>query len=148
MALLYNHIVFDPDNYTPPGDLSGAYLFDDMIGDFQPKCEQLEILLRPGSDGEELRATGIRAVPTRLLTVRYLASRSDALAAMEQYVTLADGVAYEIINHGQSWGYFRLAAPPSARPLLPALAIGTITANPTVCQIIEWAWISTDDPEP
>jgi hypothetical protein len=147
MALAYNHIVFDSGNYDPPGDVSGAYLFDDMIAAFQPKAQQLEILLRRGRDGEELRETGIRAKPSVMTTVRAVEDREGALENLEEYTALQDGNPYEIINHGVSWGFFRILDV-NPRPLLPlAATAGFLTANATVLQVLDWVVISTEAPE-
>ena len=70
--------------------------------------------------------TGVRADPTQIRTVLYMADRGDALTALESYVTLIDGNPYEFIQHGQSWGFYRILKV-VGQPIAPcAVAAGTL----------------------
>lgn len=145
MGLLFNHIVYDAAAYELDTS-TGRFAFDDMLGAPQPKTEQLEVIARPGVDGENLRETGVRAEPTALRTLVYLADRGDAKTAIESYAVLIDGEPYEIIQHGQSWGFYRvLKVVP--QPLLPcAVAAGTLVVNPSVLLIADWLLLGTEAP--
>lgn len=121
----------------------GAIAFDDLQGALQPKCDQLEVIVLPGVDGEILRDTGNRADLTSVETLRYLANRAAAVSAISSYIALKDGAAYEVIQHGQSFGNFRVLG---VQPLpLAAVAnvIGSITANPGIALRCVWTILST-----
>lgn len=142
MALLTNLIVFDPED-----EEEGFFAFDDIVAAFQPKMQQLEVIVRGGVDGEALRETGVRAKPSQMRTLHAFADRGDAKAALEEYRALMDGLPYEIIQHDESFGFFRVLDI-VAQPLTPiAVGCGYLVANPTVLQVLDWVVISTDAPE-
>lgn len=124
------------------------YGFDDMQGDLQPKQPQLEILARPGRDGERLRDTGTRAVPSRITTLLWVDDRADHLDLLDDYIALIDGDPYEIKQHGESYGYFRIVGVSPRQPIACLNVTGHVGGGtPQIMQIIDWVVISTDAPE-
>jgi hypothetical protein len=141
-----NRIIIDPGSYPDPGSY---FAFDDMIGALHPMQQMTEVLERKGHRAESVRLAGIRAPDSRITTLRYWFDGNDAILALASYVDLLDGNPYEVIQHGRSWGTFIFLTPILNGPLLPvATASGTIEANPTVMQPIQWTLRNTDPPEP
>jgi hypothetical protein len=145
MAILANYIITDADDFDV-GDPDTYLPFDDLIAAFQPKAEQLEVIVRPGRDGEIMRETGVRADPTPMRTLLYVVDRGDTLDAIEAYVTLIDGLPYEIIQHGESFGFFRVLKV-NPLPLVPCAACaGSLISNPGILLAVDWLVISTEEP--
>lgn len=145
MALTDNYIVIDPDTFSTI-TLAGGFFFDDILGALQPKAQQLEVILRPGVDGESLRETGVRAIPSPIRTLHAFLDRGDALTALEQYLTLIDGNPYEIVQHDESYGFFRVLAIQNQQLLPIATGAGWLVDNPTVLQILDWVVLGTEPP--
>lgn len=128
-------------------DSDTYYAFDRMVGDLQPKQEQLEVLIRPSRDGERLRSTGVRAAPSQLRTMHYVADRDTAIVAIEAYLALKDGLPRLVIQNGADYGYFRVLDI-IARQLIPCTSVvGSIIANPTILQVVDWVLLSAPDIE-
>lgn len=141
--IIYDAAAFAAD----PNDPDAAFWFDEMAGAFLPKQKQLEVIVRPGRPGETFRNTGRRAVPSIIETRHCVLDRLAAIDAVASYETLLDGVAYEVYQHGQSWGYFRVRHF-THLPVLPIRSVlGTLIANATIVQRIQWELISTIPPE-
>jgi hypothetical protein len=138
-----NRIVFGED----PDEPLDYYPFEDMRGRLQPKQQQLEVVARRGHRGETLRQTGIRAVPSQILTVHYVDSWAAAATALTAYGDLI-GALVQVIQHTTNYGYFKVLSPVvevDARAC--ENVVGSLIANPTVLQIVQWTLISTDAPE-
>lgn len=144
MPIHVNKIVYGAD----PEDPEDYFAFEDIQGRLQPKAEQLEVFVRPGHVGETLRKTGVRALPSQILTIHYVADWAAAKAAIESYIGLIDGDPYQIIQHTTSYGYFRVLQVVEVDARACVNAIGTLIANPTVVQVCQWTVISTEAPEP
>lgn len=144
-----NLIIFDADNFDS-GDIpgsSGAYFaFDNMTGDFQPKQQNLEAIVRLGTDGQRLRKTGIRGDAFPIRTILYVPTRQAAVNAIAEYIELNDGLPYEIWQKGQSWGYFNVLKIVSHEPIACASMIGTLFADPSFKHVVDFLVISTDPP--
>lgn len=141
-----SYIITDPDTFDLD-EATGYYGFDDMLAAFQPRSNQLEPIVRPGKDGEELRALGVRAQPTPMRTLLAVNDRDDAEAAITSYVSLKDGLPYEIVQHEKSWGFFRVreVAP---QPIVPLAAIaGWLIPTATVLLVVDWLVLATPEPE-
>lgn len=138
-----NRIIIDQDDYPDPGTF---YAFDDFEGALQPKLQQPQILERGGHRGESLLMTGVRAVDSVLRSKRGFADGDDAIDALEPYGDLIDGMGYQVIQHGRSWGFYKVITIRNLG-LVPWIAAGTLVENSTVCQILEWTLRSTDPPE-
>ncbi len=124
----------------------GVYEFDEMIGALLPKSKQLEVYVRPGLAGESLRNSGVRAPACLIETRHCVADRAAAKAAINAYVALKDGVGYEVFQHGEIWGYYRVFDVTPA-PLVPVRSpLGTLVANPTIWMRVAWELISTTAP--
>jgi hypothetical protein len=145
MAILANYLITDQDDFDVE-DAATYIAFDDILAAFQPKMEQVEVFARPGHDGESMRATGVRAEPTPMRTLRYVATRGDALDGIEFYAGLIDGAPYEIVQHGESFGFFRVLKV-SPLPLIPCAAVaGSLIANPGILLAVDWLVLSTVEP--
>lgn len=121
--------------------------FEDIVGRLQPKAEQLEVIVRPGRDGEILAKTGVRAVPSQIVTMHYVADWLAAKAALEAYISLIDGDPYEVIQRDETFGYFRVLSVvelPQTRAVTNV--IGSIIPNPGVQQFCAWTLISSEAP--
>lgn len=124
-----------------------AFEFEDMVGRLHPKAEQLEVLIRPGHDGETLRKTGVRAQPSQIVTMHFVADWAAAKAALEAYLGLIDGEAYEVVQHDESYGYFNVLNVVELRQTrFCTNVIGSIVANPSVQQFVQWTLLSTEAP--
>jgi hypothetical protein len=124
-----------------------AFEFEDMVGRLNPKAEQLEVLLRPGHDGETLRKTGVRAEPSRIVTMHFVADWAAAKAALEAYNALIDGEPYEVIQHDESYGYFRvLNVTEMPQTRFVTAVVGSIIPNASVQQFCQWTLLSTEAP--
>jgi hypothetical protein len=148
MPLLPNLIVLDPDAYlSDPEDDENFYAFDQMRGVFQPKQQQLEGIVRPGHDGESTRETGVRGDPFAIRTTLYVPTRQDAVNAIAEYIALVDGNPYNVIQNGQSWGYFKiLKVAQAGEPIPCASVIGTLIDNPEIKHVVDFTILSTDPP--
>lgn len=149
MPLLPNVIVFDPDSFDF-GDLpgaSGCYEFDALRGEFQPKQQQLEGIIRPGRDGEQLRETGVRGDPFPIVTVLYVATREDAVSAIDAYVTLVDGNPYEVYANGTSMGFFKVLKVINSHFLPCAQTVGTLVPGAEIKHTVAFQLVSTEPPE-
>ena len=148
MPIYANRIVFGADPEVP----ADYYPFEDMLGRLQPKAEKLEAFIRPGHRGETLRKTGIRAVPSQIVTVHYVFDWDAAAAAITAYQTLIDGNPYNVIQRGTDFGYWRIVeAVELPQTHYVANVIGSILFDetgelPSVCQYVQWTLISTDAP--
>jgi hypothetical protein len=126
----------------------GIYSFEDIRGRLQPKAQQMEITVRAGLAGEAFRRTGVRAVPSQIQTVHYVADWAAARDAINAYIGLIDGHPYEIIQHSHTYGYFRVAQVAEVEARAVENVVGSIVATPTVLQICQWTVISTEAPTP
>lgn len=82
-----------------------TYDFDEMVGPLVPKSMQLEVIARPGVDGQEFRETGIRATSSRLRTTRYYTDRAAAITALTAYVNL-HGETVAVTMHDEAMGNY------------------------------------------
>lgn len=145
MALGDNYIITDAADFDLEDPLT-YFPFDDLLAAFQPKAVQLEVIVRPGVDGESLRETGVRADPTPMRTLFYVGDRGDAKSAIVAYIQLIDGNPYEIIQHGESWGFYQVLKV-NPLPTIPcATAAGTIIPNPGILLVVDWLVLSTEAP--
>lgn len=143
MPVHANRIVFGDD----PDDPLDYYAFEDMRGRLQPKQQQLEVIVRRGHAGESLRETGVRAVPSQILTIHYVEDWTAAKNAITAYGDLI-GSLVQVIQHTTNYGYFKVLGPVvevDARAC--ANVVGSLIATPTVLQVVQWTLISTDPPE-
>lgn len=148
MPIYANRIVFGEDSEEP----EDYYAFEDMVGRLQPKAQQMEISVRPGFRGETFRKTGVRAIPSQIVTMHYVADWQAAADALVAYNDLIDGNPKEVIQHSTSYGYFRIASVVEHQVQYIGNVIGSILEAteeivPTVQQYIVWTLISTDPPE-
>jgi hypothetical protein len=143
MPFHVNKIVFRED----PNNPDDYYAFEDMRGRLQPKQQQLEVAARRGHRGETLRETGIRAIPSQILTIHYVEDWTSAQNAITAYGDLI-GALVQVIQHTTNYGYFKVLGPVvevDARAV--ETVIGSLIATPTVLQVVQWTLISTDPPE-
>jgi hypothetical protein len=119
------------------------FTFDDMLGALQPKQPNVDVLVRGGHDGETFRYTGTRAEPSVVQTLRYWASRDDAIDVFAVYNALIDGTGYEVFQHDFSWGLFKVLKIKHLGIEAVGPSTGTIEANPVCLQRIEWTLVST-----
>lgn len=142
---IWNGIIFDAEAYDLDEE-DGVYYFDDIIGQVQPKQKIIDVTNRPGVPGETFRNMGEWAEPSLLTTIHYVADRAAAKAAINAYLAMKDGLGRQLFQHGEDWGFVRIKHI-RPRPLQPvASAAGTLIANPTILQIIDWEVISTTEP--
>lgn len=124
------------------------YGFDWMRGDLLPKETQVEILWRPGRDGERLRDMGVRARLSKIVTRLFVDDVADHLTLVESYLGLINGTPYEIKQHGESHGYFKIIRVTPREPIAATSAVGHVGGGtPSVLSTVEWEVISTDAPE-
>jgi hypothetical protein len=124
------------------------YQFEDIRGRLQPKAQQMEITVRAGVSGEAFRRTGVRAEPSQIQTLHYVADWDAARSAIQAYQALIDGNPYEIIQHTHTYGYFRIAKVTEVSAQAVENVVGSIIATPTVLHICQWTVISTEAPTP
>jgi hypothetical protein len=121
--------------------------FEDMFGVLHPKAEQLEVIVRPGRNGEALRKTGVRAVPSQIVTLHYVVGWAGAKNAIDAYIALIDGDPYEVIQRDESYGYFRvLSVVQLPQTRYSVNNVGALLSNTTVRQYCAWTLISTEAP--
>lgn len=130
--------------YYGPG-VNDYYSFDDMIGGLQPKQMKVEVTERAGQPGESVWLLGMKALDSSVLTIRYVLDRQDAIDLVALYETLIDGNPYEVVQAGQSFGYFKVLQLQCA-PLRPCVVAGSIVPNATIMQGIQWTLRSTNPP--
>lgn len=121
------------------------YAFENMIGRLQPKAEQLEVVVRRGHAGESLRKTGVRALPSTILTIHYVEDWTAAQNAIDAYDDLI-GEVVQVIQHTTDYGYFKVlgVVEQDARPV--ENVVGSLIATPTVIHLVQWQLISTTEP--
>lgn len=126
---------------------SDFYQFDDLIGDLQPKLPQIEVIVRAGRPGEQLRDTGVRALPSQVATLEVVATRAAAIDAIAEYAALIDGLPHEVIQHGQSFGFFRVVAIVPKEPRPCANYLGSVSGLTSGFLLaVTWTLIGTDPP--
>lgn len=138
-----NRIVFGAD----PDEPADYYAFEDMRGRLQPKKQQLEVHVSRGQDGESLRETGVRAVPSQVLTVHYVESWATAQTAITAYGDLI-GALVQVIQHTTNYGYFKVLDVVEVEARAVENVVGSLVTTPTVLQLVQWVLISTNAPEP
>jgi hypothetical protein len=139
-----NRIIFDQ---TDPDDPANYYAFDDIVGALDPKQNEAQVIERFGVDGETVRLLATRAANSRAVFVRYLADRATALSAIEAYVDLIDGNPYELIQHGESFGYWKILRI-NPQPIRPAIMAGTLTTGAGVGLFLDVTLRSAFTPVP
>ena len=140
-----NELIFDAVNYPDPGSF---FAFDDIIGDLQPKQAEAQVIERFGSDGETVRLLATRAANSQAVFIRYFVDRDTAVAAVASYVnTLITGEPYELIQHGTSFGFFKVLRiePQMVRPCIVA---GALTTGSTVGLFMRFTLRNAFDPTP
>lgn len=141
--MLTNSIIFDPDD-----EEDGFFQFEDMSGVLHPRTEQMEVIVRPGSDGESLRTTGVRAIPSQVVTMHYVEDLEAAKDAIEAYITLIDGLPYEVVQREISYGFFRVLSVvqlPQSRPSFNN--INALLPDTEYRQYCLWTLVATEAPE-
>ncbi len=134
-----------PNRFTWNGGASNTQ-FDDIIGQPQPKLEQMQIIRRLGEAGESFRETGVRAPEQTIRTIVYVSDRAAAKTLVDgTYKPLVDdNEVITITQHNQSWGNYRIRTFQMA-PLAPVLnTIGAINGSSmTILLAVDWRIIGT-----
>lgn len=122
------------------------YGFDDLLGALQPKSNQLVKLVRPGRPGERILSTGLRAPESRVRSRLFVENLATAVALLEDYVALKDGLPYEVKQNGVSYSYFKVLDVIPLPFQACAATVGTLVANPTVLMEVDWILVNTEPP--
>lgn len=139
-------IIYDAANYDFDENV-GYFAFDDMRGDLQPRAEQLEAFTRPGHDGHHILKLGVQAEPSTIVTVRGVADREDAKQFLVDYNSLRDGNPYEVVQHGQSFGFFHVLRVRQVGELQAITSsIGMVGGACTIIQRVQWELLSVPEP--
>lgn len=120
-------------------------VFDNLYGVLQPLENELEKLTRPGHDYETIRLLGLRGVEHTVTSRRYFVDKTACRDAVAIYVSFKDGNAYEVFQHGVSFGHFKVLDV-KIRDIFPALIAGSITPNCTHCLDVDWLLVATPSP--
>ena len=80
--------------------------FSSLTGNLESRRQAVEVLARAGRDDVEIRLGGVRGTPFQLTSLNWLANHAQAVAAEEDFASLLDGNAYEVIQQGVSYGFF------------------------------------------
>jgi hypothetical protein len=129
-----------------PENSIGAYDFDALNGRLQPKAEQLEVIVRPGHDGETTRKTGVRGLPSQIQTLHYVADRTAAQTAIVAYTALIGAAPQEITQRDVSFGYFKIINVVEVLVADCMKVVNPLIADPTAVQIVQWTVVSTEAP--
>lgn len=125
----------------------GAYSFEDIRGQLQPKQQQLEVIVRPGLRGESTRKTGVRGTPFQITTLHYVLDWDAAQDAMVTYLDLIHaGAPVEVIQHSLSYGYFKVLQVAQVEARACVNVIGQLVPNAELLQMVAWTLLSTDPP--
>lgn len=123
-----------------------AFEFEDIRGRLQPKAEQLEVIVRPGHAGETTRRTGVRAVPSQILTLHYVLDWEAARDALVAYTDLIGLEPVEVIQHSLSYGYFKILNVAEAEARAVVNVTGQLIPGAEVLHVVQWTLLSTNPP--
>lgn len=119
--------------------------FEGLYGRLNPKAEQLEVIVRPGHDGESTRKTGIRAIPSQIVTMHFVADWEAARNAIDAYIDLIGGDPIQVIQNDVDYGLFKvMSVVDTNQTRAVTRVVGSIIPNPQVQQWCQWTLIGTE----
>lgn len=116
----------------------GAYQFASIRGAIFKPQEQLEILTRPGVNGNGLRRLGRRGKPFELVTVAFYADLTAAKTALEDYQTLPGSVALTLTRSGVDHGDYNVLEVQEVDTFAVTTPCGNADPTATACMILKW----------
>lgn len=106
-----------------------------MLGAFKPRSEDLQLIVRPGVDDVRVRTSGVRGQLIQATSVNFVTDFDAAAAALDTYLSMKDGTAYEVVQYGTSHGDY-LVIDVSQRP--PQAITAAIGGTGNVQHVCDW----------